>query len=305
MNRFLTFLLLSFVLGACTGQSWSEIRVVASQPATDEEYQAAVGVLKNRLSAAEIDYQTVRYLESEKQIVILLEEAVEQHLAVEAIARQLSIGFWPTVWTTDEEGVSFWELLTAAQREDKNLSKLIQPTREEQTYQPDVFAMTTDTSLMPRTISSLRKLLPDNVLPMWSAEPDFPGPDQQTYFGLFLLRSDTTGRAPINQDHISKAEMFIDEQMGEPILELEFDEGGTLKWRDMTTEAAYAGNKSIAISLDNRVYFAPRVREPIGSGKSWLTGYFTARELDKIASQLGSGNLPMPLTVISIEPLKE
>ena len=304
MNRFLAFLFLSFALGACTGQSWSEIRVVASQPATEEEYQAAVSALENRLSVADIDYQTVRYLESEQQIVIILDGKVEQHLAVGAIARQLSIDFWSTIWTIDPDGITLLELLTAAQQEDESLSQLIQPVSAELTRQPEIFGMTADTSLIPKVISSLQEVLPDTVLPMWSAEPDFLGPDKQSYFRLFLLRSDTTDRAPIDQGYISRAEMIIDMRRSEPVLELEFNKEGTLRWKQMTTEAA-AGNRSIAISLDKRVQLAPRVREPIANGKSWLTGDFTSQELDRMASLLGSGSLPMPLTVISIEPLKE
>ncbi|MEB3300076.1 MAG: protein translocase subunit SecD [Candidatus Sericytochromatia bacterium] len=71
-------------------------------------------------------------------------------------------------------------------------------------------------------------------------------------------------------------------------------EGGKL-FGELTSK--YVG-QAIAIKLDDKVVSAPRVNEPILQGEAIITGSFTAREAQLLASQLKAGALPVPLVEI-------
>jgi preprotein translocase subunit SecD len=71
-------------------------------------------------------------------------------------------------------------------------------------------------------------------------------------------------------------------------------EGGKL-FGDLTSR--FVG-QTIAIKLDDKVVSAPRVNEPILQGEAIITGSFTAREAQLLASQLKAGALPVPLVEI-------
>ncbi|MEL6654845.1 MAG: hypothetical protein AAFR36_00300 [Bacteroidota bacterium] len=303
MNKFLLFLLFFCQLIVCHSQTWQELRLTAAQPSSVEDYQAAVQVLKDRMYAADIDYRSVEHVETEEQMVVVLDAAV-QLSTVEALIRDVSIGFWPVYWTSDAEGAALQTIIVNAQ-EDADLSKIQYLSPDNSWYQPAVFAILPNEEMMELAITQFKQVLPAHIRPMWSKPANIEGPDHGLYFGLYLLKTDSLGQPTINEEHISRAEMFINEQMNEPMLNLEFDEEGTALWSKMTEEAAYADNKTIAITFEDRVAFSPRVREPIYSGKSVLTGDFTATELDGIALILNSSKLPMPLTVISTTPLKD
>ena len=305
MDKIIILLLLLCQLLACNSQSWQEIRVVASEPSSVQDYRRAAEVLGDRLHSAKVGYESVRYIEAEEQIVIVLSAGVDQEATLEALTSHVSVGFWPIYWTRDKESAALQTIIAKAQQEVPDLKdiRFLAPT--ERLNQPAIFAIVANEDVMGRAITEFRKVLPVNIRPMWGAQANIEGPDQSICYGLYLLKADSLGRAPINQQHIARAAMFIDEQAAAPMLDLEFDEEGAMLWGEMTKKAAYANNKSVAITLEDRVTFAPRVREPIYNGKSVLTGYFTVMDLDRIATILNGSSLPMPLTVLSIEPLKE
>lgn len=60
-----------------------------------------------------------------------------------------------------------------------------------------------------------------------------------------------------------------------------------------------------AITLNGKVLSAPRVNEPIEGGKASITGAFSLLELDKMAAILRGGDLPQPLSWVSITEVKE
>ena len=74
------------------------------------------------------------------------------------------------------------------------------------------------------------------------------------------------------------------------------DAEGTRIWGKMTTDNR---NKPIAIVLDNFVYSAPNVLNPITTGNSEITGNFTVQTAQDLANILQSGKLPAPAKIVA------
>ena len=66
-------------------------------------------------------------------------------------------------------------------------------------------------------------------------------------------------------------------------------------WGELTTNNV---GKPIAIVLDNNVYSAPNVINPITTGNSEISGNFTIEEAQDLANILQSGKLPAPAKIV-------
>ena len=58
------------------------------------------------------------------------------------------------------------------------------------------------------------------------------------------------------------------------------------------------GNRAIAIVLDNRVFIAPSVMEPIHGGFSSISGNFTREEAEFLVLRIRLGALNYPLKIV-------
>jgi preprotein translocase subunit SecD len=75
-------------------------------------------------------------------------------------------------------------------------------------------------------------------------------------------------------------------------VQIKFNPEGAKLFGELTSKYV---NKQIAIKLDEKIVSAPRVNEPILQGDAVITGGFSAREAQLLASQLKAGALPVPL----------
>lgn len=95
--------------------------------------------------------------------------------------------------------------------------------------------------------------------------------------------------------NLKRSEVVFNPNTGKPEVSLEFDEEGTKMFSDITSRSV---GKTVAILLDNQLVSAPRVNEPIPSGKAVIQGTFTANEAKQLSIALNAGALPVPLKVI-------
>lgn len=94
----------------------------------------------------------------------------------------------------------------------------------------------------------------------------------------------------------------IDQSSGGHVVELEFTDTGKEKFAEFTRRNQ---GEYLAIVLEDRILSAPTIDEPILDGKAIIRGNFTADEAQKLADNINSGALPVPLDVIqsqSVEP---
>jgi len=111
---------------------------------------------------------------------------------------------------------------------------------------------------------------------------------------LYAIKTLDNGQAELEGDHIASASQDYDER-GRIAIKMNMDKIGTNLWAKMTTKNA---GKPIAIVLDNFVYSAPNVNEPITTGNSQISGSYSLKEAQDLSEILESGKLPAPAKIV-------
>lgn len=112
---------------------------------------------------------------------------------------------------------------------------------------------------------------------------------------LYAIKTlEGTDKAKLEGDGVQEAVQDYDDR-GRPAIKMNMTKQGEKIWGDMTT--ANVG-KPIAIVLDNIVYSAPNVINPITTGTSEISGNFTIEEANDLSNILKSGKLPAPARIV-------
>jgi protein-export membrane protein SecD len=132
-------------------------------------------------------------------------------------------------------------------------------------------------------------------------------PDQaqqgNTPLGSEVLMSFASPKAPyvvkkqvvVSGADLTDAQPSFDRRSGEALVSFRLNTAGSRKFAYATAENI---GQPFAIVLDNEVISAPIVREPITGGSGQISGNFTAKQANDLATLLRAGALPAPLTVI-------
>jgi SecD/SecF fusion protein len=114
------------------------------------------------------------------------------------------------------------------------------------------------------------------------------------FVSLYALKTLDNGQAELEGDHIVGARPDYG-QGGDVVVSMEMDAVGTSIWGKMTTRNV---GKPIAIVLDNTVYSAPNIINPITEGRSQIMGNFSVAEATDLSQILESGKLPAPARIV-------
>ena len=88
------------------------------------------------------------------------------------------------------------------------------------------------------------------------------------------------------------------QQTNKPIINIEFNEDGTRKFAELTTDIA-GTNDRIAIFLDQDELISPAVNQPILGGAAFIDGpTFTIDRVNDLSLMLESGRLPVPIKLL-------
>ncbi len=101
-------------------------------------------------------------------------------------------------------------------------------------------------------------------------------------------------RARLEGDGVQQASQDYDDR-GRPAIKMTMTKQGERIWGELTTNNV---GKPIAIVLDNAVYSAPNVINPITTGNSEISGNFTIEEAQDLANILQSGKHPAPAKIV-------
>ncbi|HXZ87248.1 MAG TPA: protein translocase subunit SecD, partial [Candidatus Binataceae bacterium] len=96
-------------------------------------------------------------------------------------------------------------------------------------------------------------------------------------------------------DVVTDARVRVGSRLEGPYVQVTLDRRGTAIFGAITAENV---GREIAIVLDNTVYSAPVIKEPIPGGDVQITGNFTFEEAHELAIVLRSGALPAPVEII-------
>lgn len=96
--------------------------------------------------------------------------------------------------------------------------------------------------------------------------------------------------------YLDRAEISFDQQLGTPLILIQFDDEGSALFEQLTSENI---GKILAIYIDNVPISTPVVQDKISGGRAQITGDFTIDEAKELARNLNAGALPVPIRLIS------
>lgn len=109
---------------------------------------------------------------------------------------------------------------------------------------------------------------------------------EDPYFKSTIL----TGR------YLKTADLRFSQTAYRPIVSLQFNDEGSKIFEDLTSRNV---GKPLAIYIDQVLISAPVVQETISGGRAQITGKFTVEGAKKLARDLESGALPVPIKLVS------
>jgi SecD/SecF fusion protein len=134
-----------------------------------------------------------------------------------------------------------------------------------------------------------------NLRFMWGAEPEqLDKKTKKMGYMLYACKVPESGKAKVNGSHILKASTGFDQRDGKITVDLQMTPDGSDAWGKMTTENV---KRIVAISMDNIVFSAPTVINPITSGNTQISGSFTFQEAEDLSGLLNGGALPAPCII--------
>lgn len=115
---------------------------------------------------------------------------------------------------------------------------------------------------------------------------------------LYAIKTGGREKAKLEGDAVTDASQDYDPTTGQVQVTMRMNSTGTRIWGEMTKAAFQAGQRPIAIALDNIIYSAPNVQNAIENGVSSISGGFTTEEAQDLANILKAGKLPAPAKIV-------
>ncbi|TAG09112.1 MAG: protein translocase subunit SecD, partial [Sphingobacteriia bacterium] len=143
------------------------------------------------------------------------------------------------------------------------------------------------------SMESVKGKFPSNLLFIYG-KAELDDPKFRDVLMLYAVKTLDNGQVELEGDHISGASQDYDER-GRIAIKMNMDKMGSNIWAKMTTRNV---GKPIAIVLDNFVYSAPNVNDPITTGNSQISGNYTVKEAQDLSEILESGKLPAPAKIV-------
>ena len=185
----------------------------------------------------------------------------------------------------------------------------IQPQQDPKTGQPQYAsaiarAMLKDTGMINTYLSLpiVRNNFPQDLKFLWGKQQADDDGKPLPFLELYAIRTiPGSEKARIEGESIENASQDFDPNTSEVIVEMSMNKQGAKAWADMTTKNT---SKPIAIVLDDIVYSAPFVSEPITGGQSRITmgrgrnSQQSITEAQDLANILKSGKLDAPAKIV-------
>ncbi len=185
---------------------------------------------------------------------------------------------------------------TAAAEEEANAGPLVGLLL--QTGDPASIGMVADedTSKLMRYLrmEEVASVFPAGTRFMLSAKPV----EGTRNYEVYAIEGNEDDDAPLLDGSVVRSASPDRDQVNNIVISLTMNSDGAREWKKITTDKV---NNFIAIVLDNKVYSAPRVNEPIPTGRSSISGNFTAEEAIDLSNILEVGKLPVPSRIVQEE----
>lgn len=184
-------------------------------------------------------------------------------------------------------------------RKENPLFAVLQPAASEQgLFQGPVvgYASVRDTAKVNAYLANerVRSLIPRDLKLLWTIKP-INDDATQVHQLVAIKVTSRDGNAPLSGDGIADANKDFGQFGASPEVVMVMTPEGASTWKKLTGDNV---GRSIAIALDGYVYSFPTVQGEIAGGRSSITGNFTIREAEDLATVLKAGKLPAPARIV-------
>ena len=191
-----------------------------------------------------------------------------------------------------------------AEQTTYSLFRYLQPVPPQQgkdgrpSYAPYIgFVSASDTAILNEflAIESVRSQFPANLRFAFGVPERNDKGVKSDILPFYAIKTiEGSDKAKLEGDGVQQASQDYDDR-ARPAIKMLMTKQGERLWGEMTTDNV---GKPLAIVLDNIVYSAPNVINPITSGNSEISGSFTIQEAQDLANILQSGKLPAPAKIV-------
>jgi len=193
---------------------------------------------------------------------------------------------------------------------NQRVIRFIQPQQDPKTSQPHYAAalaqvMVKDTGTVNHWLSNpiVRNSFPQDLKFLWGKQDVDDDGKAIPVLELYAIKTiPGTEKARIEGGAIEDATQDFDQMTSEVLVEMSMNKQGAKAWADMTTKNT---GRPIAIVLDDIVYSAPFVNEPITGGQSRITmgrgranSTHTIEEAQDLANIIKTGKLDAPAKIV-------
>lgn len=276
-------------------------RIIIELPGVQDE-----GQIKDLIQAtAKLEFKTVKSAPEDYQFLEQINGAVLASAGIELPKPELDelVETATDDGTNDAEGVTTDTLM--ASDDTGSQSQATDSTTESDT--PDTEDMPFTRMLIPAggntiyvpidSLARLQEILrrPEvrEVIPM-DTEILFgeqSGEGSQAVVPMYIVNSE----ADLTGEYLTDASKYFDPTENEWVVNMRMNDEGAEEWATLTR--ANVGNQ-IAIVLDDLVYSAPNVINPITGGSSQISGSMTADDAKLLEIVLKAGSLKAPVNII-------
>jgi SecD/SecF fusion protein len=230
--------------------------------------------------------------------------------SVDTAAAEVAVTETKTVTDTTKTATINELVKTAPVKKDsvnpaaKSFFSIFQPIPPQQdaqgrmSFAPNLgFISTRDTSVFSEymAIENVRSQFPGNVRFAFGIPETNEQGIKSDIVAVYALKTvEGSDKAKLEGDGVQQASQDFDDR-GRPAIKMLMTKQGERIWGEMTTNNV---GKPIAIVLDNLVYSAPNVINPITTGNSEISGNFTIEEAQDLSNILQSGKLPAPAKIV-------
>ena len=141
--------------------------------------------------------------------------------------------------------------------------------------------------------SDIISLFPEDLKFMWSANLEDIDEGKKGYV-LYAVRIPEGRKPMVGGEDVKSAVRSFNPQNLQTTVSVTMSIDGTQKWAQMTEKNV---GRSVAITMDDVVYSAPVVNEPITGGSTEISGNFSIAEADDLTGLLNGGSLPAPCVI--------
>jgi len=238
----------------------------------------SAGIIKKRLLAVGLNHFILVPDPAQATLTVRFENPKDSQRAGELLTAKGHLAFAETVDRS--------EVLSQLAKSDRLFSLMDIPAADAKSIAADVLGY-----VKPSNVEAVNAYLTTaSWVQKLSGEMQFVWgnvPNDKHLMVLYILKQPEalTGSA------VSEASV-ID---GQSSVQITFNEAGRQTWQELTRRNI---GKPLAMVIDNRVYFAPVVRDEIKGGKSNITGNFTRDELTRLAALINNGELPVGFRLV-------